>query len=85
MTIQEHYKVEGENNENNDGWLIVSSEGGVVYDFLSEFDAKLICAISNDLLAQGIDPDFDDVEADYRWQMYRRIEKLEEQLKKLQK
>lgn len=85
MTTHEHYKVEGENNKNNDGWIIVSSEGGVVYDFLSEFDAKLICAISNDLLAQGVDPSFDDVEADYRWQMYRRIEKLEEQLKKLQK
>lgn len=84
MTTPERYKVEGENNENNDGWIIVSSKGGIVYDFLSELDAKLICAISNDLLAQGIDPGFNDVEKDYRWQMYRRIEKLEEQLKKMQ-
>lgn len=80
-TMAEQYIVEGENNENNDGWLITSSRGGVVYDFLDEAAARLICTISNDLLRQGIDPNFDDVEADYRWQMHRRIEDLEEQLK----
>lgn len=79
----ERYTVEGENNENNDGWIIVSSQGGVVYDFLNEAAARVICAISNDLLNQGIDPSFDDVEADYRWQMHRRIEELEQKVKEL--